>query len=40
MAMKASVDVGADLRNHDPDRQWDRRYAKNEGVTNDDEHAV
>jgi uncharacterized protein YndB with AHSA1/START domain len=29
MALKASVDFGADLRNHDPARAWDQGYADN-----------
>lgn len=29
MALKASVDYGVDLRNHDPARTWDQRYAEN-----------
>jgi hypothetical protein len=29
MALKASVDFGIDLRNHDPMRTWDQGYAEN-----------
>jgi len=29
MALKAAVDFGADLRNHDPARSWDQGYADN-----------
>ncbi len=29
LALKAAVDFGVDLRNHDPDRTWDQRYADN-----------
>lgn len=29
MALKASVDFGVDLRNHDPKRTWDEGYADN-----------
>jgi len=29
MALKASVDFGVDLRNHDPNRTWDEGYAEN-----------
>jgi len=29
MALKASVDFGIDLRNHDADRTWDQGYAEN-----------
>jgi uncharacterized protein YndB with AHSA1/START domain len=29
MALKAAVDFGVDLRNHDPARQWDNGYADN-----------
>ena len=29
MAMKASVDFGVDLRNHDPNRTWFDRYVDN-----------
>ena len=29
MALKASVDFGVDLRNHDPQRTWDEGYAEN-----------
>jgi hypothetical protein len=29
MALKASVDFGIDLRNHDPSRTWDNGYAEN-----------
>jgi uncharacterized protein YndB with AHSA1/START domain len=29
MALKAAVDFGVDLRNHDPRRQWDNGYADN-----------
>jgi len=29
MALKASVDFGVDLRNHDPIRTWDEGYAEN-----------
>lgn len=29
MALKAAVDYGADLRNHDPRRTWDQGYADN-----------
>ena len=29
MALKASVDFGVDLRNHDPKRTWDDGYAEN-----------
>lgn len=29
MAMKAAVDHGVDLRNHDPERTWQRGYADN-----------
>jgi hypothetical protein len=29
MALKASVDFGIDLRNHDPRRTWDEGYAEN-----------
>ena len=29
MAMKAAVDFGVDLRNHDPDRSWVQGYADN-----------
>ena len=29
MALKASVDFGVDLRNHDPDRTWDEGYVEN-----------
>ncbi|MCI0611315.1 MAG: SRPBCC domain-containing protein [Anaerolineae bacterium] len=29
MALKASVDFGIDLRNHDPNRTWDEGYAEN-----------
>lgn len=27
MALKAAVDFGVDLRNHDPERTWDQGYA-------------
>jgi hypothetical protein len=27
LALKAAVDHGIDLRNHDPRRTWDRGYA-------------
>ncbi|HLE54481.1 MAG TPA: SRPBCC domain-containing protein [Thermoplasmata archaeon] len=29
MALKAAVDFGVDLRNHDPTRTWDQGYADN-----------
>lgn len=29
MALKASVDFGIDLRNHDPRRTWDESYVEN-----------
>ena len=29
MALKASVDFGIDLRNHDPMRTWDKGYPEN-----------
>jgi uncharacterized protein YndB with AHSA1/START domain len=29
LALKAAVDFGVDLRNHDPARQWDQGYAEN-----------
>ncbi len=29
MALKAAVDFSVDLRNHDPTRTWDKRYADN-----------
>ena len=29
MALKAAVDFGVDLRNHDPARSWDQGYADN-----------
>jgi hypothetical protein len=29
MALKASVDFGIDLRNHDPKRTWDEGYVEN-----------
>lgn len=29
MALKAAVDFGVDLRNHDPQRSWDQGYAEN-----------
>jgi len=29
MALKASVDFGVDLRNHDPKRTWDNGYSEN-----------
>jgi uncharacterized protein YndB with AHSA1/START domain len=29
MALKASVDFGVDLRNHDPKRTWDEGFAEN-----------
>lgn len=29
MALKASVDFGIDLRNHDPNRTWDEGYIEN-----------
>jgi len=29
MALKAAVDHGVDLRNHDPQRTWDQGYADN-----------
>jgi hypothetical protein len=29
MALKASVDFGVDLRNHDPQRTWDEDYVEN-----------
>jgi len=29
MALKASVDFGIDLRNHDPVRTWDKGYVEN-----------
>jgi len=29
MALKASVDFGVDLRNHDPNRTWDQSYLEN-----------
>jgi uncharacterized protein YndB with AHSA1/START domain len=29
MALKASVDFGVDLRNHDPKRTWDEGYLEN-----------
>jgi hypothetical protein len=29
MALKATVDFGADLRTHDADRQWDTGYVEN-----------
>lgn len=29
LALKAAVDYGVDLRNHDPDRTWDDGYVEN-----------
>jgi hypothetical protein len=29
MSLKASVDFGIDLRNHDPQRTWDEVYVEN-----------
>jgi len=29
MAMKAAVDFGVDLRNHDPKRSWQQGFADN-----------
>jgi uncharacterized protein YndB with AHSA1/START domain len=29
LALKAAVDFGVDLRNHDPERTWEQGYAKN-----------
>ena len=29
MTLKAAVDFGVDLRNHDPTRTWDQQYADN-----------
>ena len=29
MALKANVDHGVDLRNHDPERTWEQGYAEN-----------
>ena len=29
LALKASVDFGVDLRNHDPQRTWDEEYLEN-----------
>jgi uncharacterized protein YndB with AHSA1/START domain len=29
MTLKAAVDFGVDLRNHDPERDWDRGYGEN-----------
>ena len=29
MALKAAVDFGVDLRNHDPQRSWDEGYVEN-----------
>lgn len=29
LSLKAAVDFGIDLRNHDPVRTWDERYADN-----------
>jgi uncharacterized protein YndB with AHSA1/START domain len=29
MALKAAVNFGVDLRNHDPQRSWDQGYAEN-----------
>ena len=29
MALKASIDFGLDLRNHDPERTWDQGYVEN-----------
>jgi hypothetical protein len=29
MALKASVDFGIDLRNHDPQRTWNECYVEN-----------
>lgn len=29
LALKAAVDYGVDLRNHDPKRTWDQGYAEN-----------
>lgn len=29
MALKAAVDFGIDLRNHDPERTWEQGYANN-----------
>jgi uncharacterized protein YndB with AHSA1/START domain len=29
LSLKAAVDFGVDLRNHDPSRAWDQRYAVN-----------
>ncbi|HYN87264.1 MAG TPA: SRPBCC domain-containing protein [Ardenticatenaceae bacterium] len=29
LALKAAVDFGVDLRNHDPERTWDQGYADN-----------
>ncbi len=29
MALKAAIDFGVDLRNHDPSRSWDQGYADN-----------
>ena len=29
LALKASVDFGIDLRNHDPKRTWDHGYVEN-----------
>ncbi len=29
MSLKGAVDFGIDLRNHDPERTWDRGYVEN-----------
>ena len=29
LALKAAVDFGVDLRNHDPQRTWEQGYAEN-----------
>ena len=29
MSLKGAVDLGIDLRNHDPERTWDRGYVEN-----------
>ena len=29
LALKAAVDFGVDLRNHDPQRSWEHGYAEN-----------
>jgi hypothetical protein len=29
LALKAAVDFGVDLRNHDPQRTWDAGFAEN-----------